>query len=122
MSAFATTEDRRSEHPADRDERQRARLDGRVDDAFAIITRIRFGVAAYVGRIVPWANSHVRLIAATTPNSITLMTDRSGDHLGEVVPGTVSGSLPKTLTRTVTITGNATAGSPARSALGRCAA
>ena len=44
-------------------------------NSFAIITRTRFGVAAYVGRMVPWANSDVRLIAATALNSITLITD-----------------------------------------------
>ncbi len=44
-------------------------------NSLAIITRTRFGVAAYVGRIVPCANSDVRLIAATALNSMTLITD-----------------------------------------------
>ena len=46
-----------------------------LTNSLAIITRTRFGVAAYVGRIVPCANSDVRLIAATALNSITLITD-----------------------------------------------
>ncbi len=54
-------------------------------NSLAIITRTRFGVAAYVGRIVPCANSDVRLIAATALNSIDADHRRPRDQLGELV-------------------------------------
>jgi hypothetical protein len=87
----------------------RAAATTELTNSFAIITRTRFGVAAYVGRIVPWVNSDVRLIAATALRSITLMTEVPEISSANSALSTSSGSLERDVTMTVTITGKATA-------------